>query len=146
MNKALIIVCTVLIYMSNYSQYNPVNWNTKLNDSSLVFEAKIEEGWHLYAVYLPSPDDGPLPTIFEFNSSKNYSLNDSTIQEDPITHFDKDFGVKVSYYENEAFFRQKIKILTKSFFNIEGNISYMSCNEETCIPFNKNFSISVNQD
>ena len=144
--KTLLALFLNLFCFSFFSQNNPVNWNIKLSDSSILFEAKIEKEWHLYAVYLPSPNDGPLPTIFEFNTSNNYSLKDSVTQSTPITHFDKDFGVEVSYYENEAFFKQKIKIGNDSTFKIEGNISYMCCNEQTCIPLYKDFSIAINQD
>jgi hypothetical protein len=146
MNKVIAVIVTIATSISVYSQQNPVSWNVTQNNSIIKFDANIEKGWHLYAVYLPSPNDGPLPTLFEFDSTNAYFLKDSTIQKDPITHFDADFGVEVSYYEDQAFFKQQIDIIKKSSFTINGLISYMCCNNETCIPLEKEFSIIVNQD
>ena len=131
--KTLFALFLNLFCFSFFSQNNPVNWNIKLSDSSILFEAKIEKEWHLYAVYLPSPNDGPLPTIFEFNKSNNYSLKDSVTQSTPITHFDKDFGVEVSYYENEAFFKQKIKIGNNSTFKIYFESDMLDNDSEGCL-------------
>ena len=146
MNKIIVIVFAITTSISVYSQQNPVSWNITLNESIINFNANIEKDWHLYAVYMPSPNDGPLPTLFEFDSSNAYFLKDSTIQKEPITHFDADFGVEVSYYEDQALFKQPIKIIEKSSFTINGLISYMCCNNETCIPLEKEFSIVINQD
>ena len=146
MNKLIVIVFAIACSINGYSQQNPVSWNITLNESVLNFNATIEKDWHLYAVYMPSPNDGPLPTLFEFDSSNAYFLKDSTIQKEPITHFDADFGVEVSYYEDQAFFKQAINIIEKSSFTINGLISYMCCNNETCIPLEKEFSIVINQD
>ena len=84
MNKALIIVCTVLIYMSNYSQYNPVNWNTKLNDSSIVFEAEIEKGLLSYrspvAKSLIGKEKGDFVTVTTPKGEKNYEIKKITYE------------------------------------------------------------------
>ena len=146
MSKIIAIVFAIATSINVYSQQNPVTWNITLNESTLNFDANIDKDWHLYAVYMPSPNDGPLPTLFEFDSTNAYFLKDSTIQKEPITHFDADFGVEVSYYENQTFFKQQIDIIEKSSFTINGLISYMCCNDETCIPHEKEFSIVINQD
>ena len=143
--KALLFLL-ILSSQNLYTQQNPVTWNIEFNDFNIEFNAVIEKDWHLYAVYMPSPNDGPLPTIFEYDFSTDYSLDDSTIQKEPITHFDADFGVEVSYYEDQAFFKQQIDIIKKSSFTINGAISYMCCNNETCIPLEKEFSVVINQD
>ena len=144
--KKVLLLILVLSFNSSYSQENPVFWDIQLNDTIISFNASIEKDWHLYATYMPNPNDGPLPTLFEYTPSKNYLLNDSTIQENPITHFDDDFGVEVSYYEDNALFKQKIKITTENRFLINGKISYMCCNDVTCIPLEKEFKIIINPD
>ena len=115
-------------------------------ETIISFNASIEKDWHLYAVYVPNPNEGPLPTVFKYKPSNNYALKDSIVQEFPITYFDDDFGVEVSYYKNTALFKQKINILKNTMFRIEGSISYMCCNAQTCIPLEKQFTITANQD
>ena len=145
LNNVLLFIAT--FYLNTVlSQDSPVSWTIVFNDSTLIYNAKIDKDWHLYATYMPNPNDGPLPTLFEYSSSENYLLSDSTVQENPITHFDDDFGVEVSYYENNALFKQKIKITTENKFLINGKINYMCCNDETCIPLEEEFEIVITPD
>ena len=144
-NNVLLLIVT-FCFNAILSQDNPVSWAIVSNDSMLIYNAQIGKDWHLYAAYMPNPNDGPLPTLFEYTSSENYLLKDSTIQENPITHFDDDFGVEVSYYEDNALFKQKIKITTENRFLINGKISYMCCNDVTCIPLENEFEIVINPD
>src|SRR5688572_6621666 len=48
----------------------------------LVFTASIESTWHLYS-QVPT-DDGPLPTVFNFEASKSYQLVGKTTEPKPI--------------------------------------------------------------
>ena len=45
------------------------NFYNKLK-SEVHFKAKIEKGWHLYAIYVPYPEDGPLPTTIHYHKKK----------------------------------------------------------------------------
>jgi hypothetical protein len=121
-----------------------VKWLTTYNSKKniLNFSAKIDADWHLYATYVPEPNEGPLPTLFSFTESKRYNLIDSIIQRDPITQYDKNFGINLAYYENSAVFSQNIKPL-KNKFKIEGNIKYMTCNDSRCIPGEHSFKVKV---
>ena len=79
--------------------------------SEIHFKAKIEEGWHLYAIYVPSPEDGPLPTSIQFHKKKGVTLKDSLVQHSPIIKYDKNFGLDLAYYEDTTTFRQPITCL-----------------------------------
>ena len=85
----------------------PIKWDVILETEVLKFKAKIQQGWHLYAVYVPNPNEGPLPTSFSFKTNEKYILTDSIIQEKPIIKYDKNYGVELAYYEQEATFLQK---------------------------------------
>lgn len=112
-------------------------------ENLIAFKATILEGWHLYAVYLPNPNQGPLPTLFNFNESKKYRLIDSIVQQQPKIEYDNNFGVDLAFYENKSIFYQKIEPI-KNKIKISGNISYMTCNESMCIPYGLPFEIKVN--
>ena len=86
---------------------------------------------------------GPLPTLFNFNESKKYRLIDSIVQQQPKIEYDNNFGVDLAFYENKSIFYQKIEPI-KNKIKISGNISYMTCNESMCIPYDLPFEIKVN--
>jgi thiol:disulfide interchange protein DsbD len=139
----------ILVLLSIYSfsviSQNPVNWETNYDKfkETITFSAEIESDWHLYAVYVPSPNDGPLPTVFSFEENINYTLIDSIQQLKPKIIYDKNFGLELAYYERKTSFYQKIKTQKKSFI-ISGNINYMTCNENMCIPYDFAFEIKIN--
>ena len=52
--------------------------------------------------------------------------------------------MQVKYFENKAVFKQRIKVINKMPFKLKGEIQYMSCNSEKCIPGHANLIISIN--
>jgi thiol:disulfide interchange protein DsbD len=125
-----------------FSQENPVKWHISQNKekTKLIFNASIDSTWHLYAVNLPNPNEGPLPTEFHFNEDEGFKIIGDIIENEPISVFDDSFGVQVSYFEKTATFRQKIKVIEdNSLLKIQ--IAYMVCNEDMCIPFDDSFEL-----
>ena len=138
-------VLTFLTFCSCGAQsQSPVFWDIEFNcdNQSIIFNAQIEEDWHLYAVYVPSPNEGPLPTEFHFKTNKKFKLKDSIFQKKPIMSYDKNFGVDLAYYEKSARFTQPIVTLNSK-LKISGNIKYMTCNDNTCIPFDYPFEVKT---
>ena len=128
------------LFKSNTNQSKQyVTWTfakKKLSDDEfeLVFTAKIEPTWHLYS-QIETPD-GPLPTLFEFEKSKDYKLVGKTIEPKPIEHAEPVFdNLVVRYFENTATFKQKIKVLSNKPIVIKGFIDGMACNESQCQKF-----------
>ena len=104
------------------------------NEYELVFTAKIEPSWHLYS-QIETPD-GPLPTLFEFEKSKEYKLLGKTIEPKPIEHAEPVFdNLVVRFFENTAVFKQKVKVLSDKPVVIKGLIDGMACNETMCQKF-----------
>ncbi|MDR1739335.1 MAG: hypothetical protein LBR45_01070, partial [Bacteroidales bacterium] len=123
----------------NAAPQNPVKWNytvenVKDGEAVLVFKAKIAGDWHLYSQHLEA--GGPLPTVFNFPSSKDFTRVGSISESPkPKEGVDDIFGTKIAYFGGNATFKQRIKINTQNDFKIKGTIDYQVCNEETCIPF-----------
>jgi len=143
--KSFYLFIYLFIYLFSFSQA-PVKWtiNYSPEKNRIVFNAVIDSNWHLYAVDVPYPDEGPLPTIIEFEKQKNYLLKGKVFQERPITKYDKGFGINVAYYENKTSFYQKIKPLANS-FEISGIVKYMACNHSQCLALERVFSVKVNR-
>ncbi len=116
-----------------------VNWSfsqkkTGADEYELIFTAKIEPTWHLYS-QIETPD-GPLPTLFEFEKSKDYKLIGKTIEPKPIEHAEPVFdNLVVRFFENTAVFRQKVKVTSNKPVVIKGYIDGMACNESQCQKF-----------
>ncbi|GAA4960144.1 protein-disulfide reductase DsbD domain-containing protein [Algibacter aquimarinus] len=143
------IITSLIIFFSifSFSQIiTPVKWDTSIekkskNEYDIVFTAEVDDGWHLYSQHLS--EGGPLPTVFKFIPSTNYKCEGKPSEEKGKEVYEEVFEMNVKYFENKAVFKQRIKTNTNKPLKIEGEISYMSCNTEKCIPGYTNFEIST---
>jgi len=104
------------------------------DEFELIFKATMEPTWHLYS-QIETPD-GPLPTIFEFEPSKDFKLIGKTREPKPIVEKEAVWDNKeVRSFAGSAVFRQKIKALTDKPFVVKGIIDGMACNETQCQKF-----------
>lgn len=115
--------------------FEPVKWSYstekgKLGEIVLVFTAKIDKGWHLYSQDIP--DGGPIATSFTFNENPNIELVGKVTEPKPIEEEDKNFMMTLKYFEQEAKFKQRIKVKGKT--TIEGELEFMVCDDERCLP------------
>lgn len=145
-----ILLFSILISGNIFSQVlRPVKWSFYMEESGaeeieLVFEASIDETWHLYAQNLPP--GGPISTSFVFVESNKYERIGEVIE---VTEADKvydsSFDMELRMFSTKAVFKQKIKVLTQDNFRIEGYVEYMSCDDERCLPPDEEeFSFSLN--
>ena len=152
MRKIVIFLTLFSVISTGYSQiHDPVKWSTsveKVSDSEydLVIQATIEGGWHLYSQNVP--EDGPIPTTFSFETTKDFELVGATSEDEGHTVNDPVFNMKIKYFENKAVFKQRIKVLSEDEFNIVGEVEFMVCDDANCLPptfIDLNFSISGNR-
>ncbi|MBE7640074.1 thiol:disulfide interchange protein [Salegentibacter sp. BLCTC] len=117
--------------------YDPVNWSTSVEKISetefeLVINAQIEPGWHLYSQQVP--ENGPIPTSFSYEPDAGYELVGNTLEEEGRTINDPVFNMVITFFENQAEFRQRIKLTNKSLKSIQGEVAFMVCDDERCLP------------
>ena len=116
----------------------PVKWNITLSDSettekTLVFSAKLDNGWHLYDMNLPS--GGPISTSFTFEKLEGAEIaGDASSSKEPTVVFDPLFNMDLRWYAEEVTFTQKLNVTDPQKFKIEGYVEYMACNDENCLP------------
>ena len=116
----------------------PVKWDIKLEDSkssekSITFSATIDKGWHLYDMNLP--EGGPVSTSFTFTELEGVELTGNVVADrQPAKIFDNNFQMELSWYENAVVFTQKLKVTDPNKLKIAGEVEYMVCNDETCLP------------
>tara|TARA_R110002073_G_scaffold220418_1_gene380585 strand:- start:74559 stop:76577 length:2019 start_codon:yes stop_codon:yes gene_type:complete len=139
MKNTITTILFLLISFLSYSQiYDPVDWSTsveKISDSefNLVATATIERGSHLYSQTIE--DGGPIPTTFSFEGMDGaYELVGKTIEGEGHEEFDKVFEMNIKYFENEAVFKQRVRLLTNGKITINGLVEFMACDDVKCSP------------
>ncbi|WP_373057333.1 protein-disulfide reductase DsbD family protein [Zunongwangia sp. H14] len=137
--KHFLLSLFLLLSLQSFSQiYDPVDWSASVekvagtkNDYSFVFSAKIEEGWHLYAQDVP--EGGPIATTFSFKENPAYEVIGETEEEEGKTIEDPVFEMRIKFFEDQATFRQRIKLLKESAV-VEASVEFMVCDDERCLP------------
>jgi thiol:disulfide interchange protein DsbD len=138
MKKLFLLLSFLLLATSSFSQiYDPVKWSTSVEKISeteynLVINAAIEMKWHLYSQNVPQ--DGPIPTTFIFEPSEDYELIGTPSEDEGHSENDPFFGMIIKYFENNATFKQRIKVLSENSFDIVGEVEFMVCDDTSCLP------------
>lgn len=110
-----------------------VSWSFHYDRSneSIVIEADIAEGWHLYSQNIDK-NVGPVPTTFEFIENSEINIVGKTTEPQSITKYDENFGGELSFFEDKVVFNQKVKVSNST--TLKGVVTYMICNDEICLP------------
>ena len=149
--KLLVRTFIVIIFFVGCQQLqaqtpDPCHWSfkveqTQTDEATLIFTAKLDSGWHLYSQHLTG--DGPVPTKFNINVSQDFKLIGQTEEGKPMVEYDKNFDMQLKYFEHEAVFKQKIKVLGKKDFTVTGAIDFMVCMEQCLFPPAEKFSFNI---
>lgn len=119
------------------AQKVPVAWSTTVETSGkevlLKATARIDVGWHVYALTLPS-DQGPLPTVFTFEPSKAYALVGGVAEPKPEEVEDPNFMMLVRHHSHDPVFVQKVARTGSEVFEVKATVEYMACNNSMCLP------------
>lgn len=118
--------------------FNPVSWEFshewKDNETVILhFDAKIEKGWHVYAIG-ELTDDGPIPTTFYFEDNEAFKRVGDVKQGELHTAVDPMFGMEVDYFEDKASFTQTIKVTGALPAHFKGELEFSTCDNERCLP------------
>ena len=136
MRKFLSLVLLLILTHSTAQILNPVQWALSVesispNEFDLVFTANIDENWAIYAQEVE--EGGPLPTVFTFEESPNFTRVGSVIEDETnkATKRDPVFDMVVSKFFKQAEFRQRVRVSGPA-FSLSGNIDYMTCDDTRC--------------
>ncbi len=147
--KLIFIALALLFGVNSFAQVEKhAHWKFSTEKISndelyLVFTAQIDDGWHLYA---PSnPPGGSLPLSITLEPSPYYQSDGKIIEiQTPIKVFDEIFQKDEYFYEHNATFKIKIKILKPVDFEVKGSLDGQVCTDQgRCINFYEDFSIPV---
>jgi thiol:disulfide interchange protein DsbD len=127
------------LFLNGHAQiYDPVKWSFELKDlpsaeKEIVFKANIEDGWHMYDMNLP--EGGPVSTSISFEILQGAELIGKVVASvSPTEVFDNQFDMNIRWFEHTVSFTRKIKITDFKKFRLSGEVEYMVCNDEKCLP------------
>ena len=139
MKKIFVLLCLVLFGIYTQAQiFEPVKWSFRFNDlpsaeKEIVFKAVIEKGWYVYDMNLP--EGGPISTSISFDNIQGAERTGMPVPSvAPITKYDDQFEMTLRYYADSVLFIQKIRVTDYKKFKVSGEVEFMTCNNETCLP------------
>ncbi len=137
---------------------NPVSVSAKIDQSQLkpgqtaklLITAKLETGWHLYALTQPAP---PRAAKIAIDESGVFKLNGAVKQPKPRIYQDPNFSepgkppFMSQAFENEVTFTAPIKVASDAppgARSLIAKFSYQVCDDQTCLrPTTKTFEIET---
>ncbi len=132
MIKSIFLILLCLCSFLTFSQEKVV-WSSHYDNSSetLLIEANIAEGWHLYSQNI-SVEIGPVPTTFEFEENSAIKIIGKTTEPESIREYDENFGGELNFFKNKVVFEQKMKVFEST--SVKGLVTYMICSDTVCLP------------
>lgn len=138
-----IISLFVLLFSLSFVQaqiVTPVKWTgavEKISDTefNLIYNATVEDHWHLYSQHLP--EGGALPTELIYDETqlgKTFELtSEKAAESKTIVLYDKVFEMDMTFFDRSATLVQRVKVLDTSLKSIEGEVSFQTCDDEKCL-------------
>lgn len=117
---------------------SPVSWSFDMKKVSeteyeLYFKADIKKDWVVYAI--DTPDGGPIATSFYFDETKGIELDGDIFTESKVIEVEDDlFAMTVRKHKDEAVFVQKIKTSGNLPIEFTGELEFMTCDGQRCLP------------
>jgi DsbC/DsbD-like thiol-disulfide interchange protein len=143
MMSAIRIFCFSLFILAysasavSAQQESPVKWTfvaakTKKKDHYTVTAvATVSSGWSIYSQFIE--DSGPVPTAFTYELPTGAELSGKTEEVgDKIEGMDPIFEINLIKYKKTVRFVQTVK--AKKGQKIKGQVTFMVCNDESCLP------------
>ena len=124
----------------------PVQWTVETeklnkNEYNIVFKAEIEDGWHLYSQN--TPFGGPMPLYFDFIDTLGIERIGGVAEPEAIVHFSDIFEIDEHFFEKEAVFTQRVKLLDDA-ATVSGVITGQTC-KESCIQLEYDFEVQLGE-
>lgn len=131
---------------------DPIEWSASLdmknNDNgSIILDAYIDKGWHLYGLDLPA--GGPVSTTITFDLPEGIALKgniEPSVQ--PVTKKDLVFNLELSWWEKDVAFIQNFTVAQDVSIDnpINVRVRFQGCNDQSCIaPQTLSFSLMLPQ-
>ncbi|MBL4561067.1 MAG: hypothetical protein JKX79_08795 [Labilibaculum sp.] len=153
MSRKIIGLVILLMMVSGVSFgqiLTPSKWKVELSKQEIkvgevvdiVFKATIDKTWHLYSNDF-DPELGPILIEFDFEKNESYERIGNVKPINAKKHYDKIWEGEVSYFENTAEMRQKIKVKSLP-LKMAGSFEFQTCSDVSgqCVMGDDEFEIT----
>lgn len=134
----LTAVVALILSMPLHAQIlEPVSWQfakekTGENEYELQLTATIDPGWYIYGTDLEP--GGPIPTAVFFNDEDGFEFVGGLRYPPAEVKYDPNFEMDIPMYGNRVTFRQTVRVLSADPVIVSGELQYMSCDDQRCLP------------
>ena len=147
----VLLVLMLSVSVGSFAQIlTPAKWTVELSKKEIkvgdvidvVFKAKIDKSWHVYSNDF-DPDLGPILIEFDFENHPSYERIGKVKPINAHKKYDKIWQGDVSYFENTAEMRQKIKVKSLP-LHVEGTFDFQTCSDQTgqCVMGDDEFDLN----
>lgn len=122
----------------------PCRWSftveqNEKGEAYLISTATLDSGWHLYSQHIPKKE---IATVFTYTPSENYQLSGDTEEGKVMKEYNPYLETEILYFEKQTVFKQKINVLSKRDFIVQGTIEYLAC-LTVCVDSDEEFMFEV---
>lgn len=133
--KRLLFSLSLLLICLGVAAADAVNWTIALVDDNtdhpaIKMTAKVNPGYHLYAV--DNPAGGSMPLKFYFETKGCTTVGKPTANKSYTKEFDDVFEVDQHFYDGTVVFTQKLKPTEKT-YSVNVEIQGQACNDTGCV-------------
>jgi thiol:disulfide interchange protein len=141
--KGLLVALFGLAAVAVVSAQTVVQWTIKMDPATVVkagatieavVDAKIDPGWHLYA--LTQEGGGPQALVISVPPESPFRMAGPVIAPLPITAFDANFNIDTQYHAEEATFYVPVTVPANASgrTSLELDITLQTCTDRFCLP------------
>lgn len=115
----------------------PVEWEfsrERISDDTyeLRLTAVMDPGWYIYGTDLQP--GGPIPTSIVFEEGGGFGLDGVLQYPEAEVKYDPNFEMDIPMYGGSVTFTQRIRLLSTDPVTVTGELEYMSCDDQRCLP------------
>jgi len=137
-----VVFLALILALPGLSQkLNPVDWSLAVEPATAApgghvlarMTAKMDEGWHLYALSVPPPIIATKITLEDNPAVESYKIYSPK----PHTAFDQNFGFNLDTFEKEAVFLVDVQLAKNAPagpLELTAKARYQTCNNKSCLP------------
>ena len=139
-------ITTALVGLSLFSfsaaraqMAEPVRWShssekISADEYKITFTAQIDAGWFVYSQFLDGTN-GPVKTSFAYDVNPGVELKGNTQEVGQKEEgYDPNFNMHIVKYKGLTQFIQHVKVKNPDLEALKAQVTYMTCNEFTCMP------------
>lgn len=139
------MILLLMAHQGNTQVAAPVKWqfrinSTASNQATLLIQASIAPGWHLYSQFIE--EGGPIPTEIVIDPTYAVAIGKAEERGERITFRDELYEMDITWYAGDVGFAQKIKLLNGA-TSVCGVIEYQVCDDQVCVPSTKSFELKL---